>query len=94
MPPESDKAVSFAVDARGPRPCARRADFPRLDRAATVAAMNDSSASSGPRPAGHALVEALLAQGVDTVFGVPGDTASQLCVVSRCSVCSAENRSA
>ena len=27
-----------------------------------------------PRPAGHALVEALVAQGVDTVFGVPGES--------------------
>ena len=24
------------------------------------------------RPGGHALVEALIAQGIDTVFGVPG----------------------
>ena len=27
-----------------------------------------------PRPAGHALVEALIAQGVDTAFGVPGES--------------------
>ena len=27
-----------------------------------------------PRPAGHALVEALIAQGADTVFGVPGES--------------------
>jgi acetolactate synthase-1/2/3 large subunit len=27
-----------------------------------------------PRPAGRALVEALVAQGVDTVFGVPGES--------------------
>ncbi len=27
-----------------------------------------------PRPAGHALVEALMAQGVDTAFGVPGES--------------------
>ena len=27
-----------------------------------------------PRPAGHALVEALIAQGVDSVFGVPGES--------------------
>jgi acetolactate synthase-1/2/3 large subunit len=27
-----------------------------------------------PRPAGHALVEALVAQGVDTAFGVPGES--------------------
>ena len=26
------------------------------------------------RPAGHALVEALIAQGVDTAFGVPGES--------------------
>ncbi|MEP7058556.1 MAG: thiamine pyrophosphate-binding protein, partial [Caldimonas sp.] len=30
--------------------------------------------SSAPRLAGHALVEALLAQGVDTAFGVPGES--------------------
>ncbi len=30
--------------------------------------------SFGSRPAGHALVEALVAQGVDTVFGVPGES--------------------
>src|ERR1700712_4237560 len=30
--------------------------------------------SSSPRLAGHALVEALIAQGVDTVFGVPGES--------------------
>jgi acetolactate synthase I/II/III large subunit len=29
---------------------------------------------SNPRLAGHALVEALIAQGVDTVFGVPGES--------------------
>jgi acetolactate synthase-1/2/3 large subunit len=29
---------------------------------------------SASRPAGHALVEALLAQGADTVFGVPGES--------------------
>ena len=27
-----------------------------------------------PRPAGHALVEALIAQGVHTAFGVPGES--------------------
>ena len=27
-----------------------------------------------PRPAGHVLVEALIAQGVDTFFGVPGES--------------------
>ncbi|WIV96290.1 thiamine pyrophosphate-binding protein [Kinneretia aquatilis] len=30
--------------------------------------------ASAPRLAGHALVEALIAQGVDTVFGVPGES--------------------
>ncbi|MFZ2650298.1 MAG: thiamine pyrophosphate-binding protein [Burkholderiaceae bacterium] len=30
--------------------------------------------NSRPRPAGHALVEALIAQGVDTAFGVPGES--------------------
>ena len=30
--------------------------------------------SAGTRPAGHALVEALVAQGIDTVFGVPGES--------------------
>jgi acetolactate synthase-1/2/3 large subunit len=34
--------------------------------------MNTEAAS--PRPAGHALVEALIAQGVDTAFGVPGES--------------------
>ena len=34
--------------------------------------MNASASSS--RPAGHALVEALIAQGVDTAFGVPGES--------------------
>ena len=29
---------------------------------------------SAPRLAGHALVEALIAQGIDTVFGVPGES--------------------
>ncbi len=29
---------------------------------------------SARRPAGHALVEALIAQGIDTVFGVPGES--------------------
>src|SRR5664279_985377 len=35
-----------------------------------------SMTASAPslRPAGHALVEALLAQGVDTAFGVPGES--------------------
>ena len=31
-------------------------------------------ASAPSRPAGHALVEALIAQGVDTAFGVPGES--------------------
>ena len=35
--------------------------------------MPNSSAMS-PRIAGHALVEALIAQGIDTVFGVPGES--------------------
>ena len=35
--------------------------------------MPNSSATS-PRIAGHALVEALIAQGIDTVFGVPGES--------------------
>ncbi len=34
--------------------------------------MTDPTPSA--RPAGHALVEALIAQGVDTVFGVPGES--------------------
>ncbi len=38
---------------------------------ATVARMPESTSS---RLAGHALVEALVAQGVDTVFGVPGES--------------------
>ncbi len=33
-----------------------------------------SSSTAAPRPAGHALVEALLAQGVNTCFGVPGES--------------------
>ena len=33
-----------------------------------------SAAPSSPRLAGHALVEALVAQGVDTCFGVPGES--------------------
>lgn len=32
------------------------------------------AASTPPRLAGHALVEALIAQGIDTVFGVPGES--------------------
>jgi acetolactate synthase-1/2/3 large subunit len=34
----------------------------------------DSPPVTVARPAGHALVEALIAQGVDTVFGVPGES--------------------
>ena len=33
-----------------------------------------TASSSRSRPAGHALIEALIAQGVDTVFGVPGES--------------------
>ena len=33
-----------------------------------------ASASTSSRPAGHALVEALIAQGVQTCFGVPGES--------------------
>ena len=36
--------------------------------------MKASTPPSTARPAGHALVEALLAQGVDTCFGVPGES--------------------
>jgi acetolactate synthase-1/2/3 large subunit len=36
--------------------------------------MADSMNGTAPRLAGHALVEALVAQGVDTVFGVPGES--------------------
>jgi acetolactate synthase-1/2/3 large subunit len=36
--------------------------------------MPDSLAPNRVRPAGHVLVEALLAQGVDTCFGVPGES--------------------
>ncbi len=36
--------------------------------------MTVASACPGSRPAGHALVEALIAQRVDTVFGVPGES--------------------
>jgi acetolactate synthase-1/2/3 large subunit len=37
--------------------------------------MNDPTPSAtAPRLAGHTLVEALIAQGVDTVFGVPGES--------------------
>jgi len=35
---------------------------------------NPSQAAPAARLAGHALVEALIAQGVDTVFGVPGES--------------------
>jgi acetolactate synthase I/II/III large subunit len=33
-----------------------------------------NASASSPRPAGHALVEALIAQGIDTAFGVPGES--------------------
>jgi acetolactate synthase-1/2/3 large subunit len=36
--------------------------------------MQDPSPGPAPRSAGHALVEALIAQGVDTCFGVPGES--------------------
>ena len=36
--------------------------------------MSPTAASPRPRPAGHALVEALIAQGVETCFGVPGES--------------------
>ncbi len=36
--------------------------------------MTDTAASIPPRLAGHALVEALVAQGIDTCFGVPGES--------------------
>ncbi|MEN9420219.1 MAG: hypothetical protein RI988_3840 [Pseudomonadota bacterium] len=36
--------------------------------------MRESPSSPQARPAGHALVEALLEQGVDTCFGVPGES--------------------
>ena len=36
--------------------------------------MNTAATAASPRLAGHALVEALVAQGVDTVFGVPGES--------------------
>jgi acetolactate synthase-1/2/3 large subunit len=40
--------------------------------------MNSHRLGAGARLAGHVLVEALIAQGIDTVFGVPSDTAYQL----------------
>jgi len=36
--------------------------------------MSPTAAAPSPRPAGHALVEALIAQGVPTCFGVPGES--------------------
>jgi len=36
--------------------------------------MPEPASPSASRPAGHALVEALVAQGIDTVFGVPGES--------------------
>jgi acetolactate synthase-1/2/3 large subunit len=46
------------------------------DRAGTLQAMHSPNAphAAPARPAGHALVEALVAQGVDTCFGVPGES--------------------
>ncbi|TNY04360.1 hypothetical protein, partial [Escherichia coli] len=38
------------------------------------AGMTTQNTPASPRLAGHALVEALIAQGVDTVFGVPGES--------------------
>jgi acetolactate synthase-1/2/3 large subunit len=45
--------------------------------------MPSSPSALRPRLAGHALVEALVAQGIETVFGVPNDMAYQLCSVIR-----------
>ncbi len=42
--------------------------------AASAAATSTPPAAPRARPAGHALVEALVAQGIDTVFGVPGES--------------------
>ena len=36
--------------------------------------MQDPSSGTAPRPAGHALVEALIEQGITTCFGVPGES--------------------
>ena len=36
--------------------------------------MNETTNGQPARLAGHALVEALIAQGIDTVFGVPGES--------------------
>ena len=41
---------------------------------ANIAGMNSNADSAAPRLAGHALVEALIAQGIDTCFGVPGES--------------------
>ena len=42
---------------------------------ATTSCLSPMTAHASPsRPAGHALVEALIAQGVDTAFGVPGES--------------------
>ena len=40
----------------------------------SVSAMSSPAPTAPVRLAGHVLVEALLAQGVDTVFGVPGES--------------------
>ena len=41
---------------------------------APPSAVANAAAAPRSRMAGHALVEALLAQGVDTCFGVPGES--------------------
>jgi acetolactate synthase I/II/III large subunit len=41
---------------------------------ANIAGMSSNANSAAPRLAGHALVEALIAQGIDTCFGVPGES--------------------
>src|SRR4051812_5074395 len=48
--------------------------FPTYPYPPPVPAMSSSSSTVSARPAGHALVEALIAQGVDTAFGVPGES--------------------
>jgi acetolactate synthase I/II/III large subunit len=42
--------------------------------ASTHASTLTDTTPPAPRPAGHALVEALIAQGITTVFGVPGES--------------------
>ena len=41
---------------------------------ANIAGMGSNANSAAPRLAGHALIEALIAQGIDTCFGVPGES--------------------